>query len=156
MKRAFQFVAAAAAFAVAGAAMAHQFAAGGVTVTHPWSRPAAAGSNGVGFMGVTNTGPTPVTLVSVQTPGAARAMAHRTQSAGGVFSMAPAPHLVIKAGETVAFAPGGYHVMFTGLKAPLAPGDKLPATLTFKRGKEVIALPVTFNVQGAATAEHQH
>jgi copper(I)-binding protein len=58
----------------------------------------------------------------------------------------------------VTFAPGGYHVMFTGLKAPLAPGGKLPATLTFRRGAKKIVLPVTFNVPAAppSTSEHAH
>ena len=156
MKRFFPFAAALATLAVAGAALAHQFAAGGVTVTHPWSRPAAAGSNGAGFMGLTNTGATPMTFVSVATPGAAGAMIHRTRSVNGVYSMAPAANLVVEPGETVAFAPGGYHVMFTGLKAPLAAGGKLPATLTFKRGTQTIALPVTFNVQGGAAKAHEH
>ena len=152
------FLIAAVSTAIASAAAAHQFKGGDVTVGHPWSRPAAAGSNGAGFMTLTNTGATPVTFVSVNSPGSAGAMTHRTQAVGGVYSMAPAPNLVIKAGETVTFAPGGYHVMFTGLKAPLAPGGKLPATLTFKRGAAKIVLPVTFNVQAAApsSAGHAH
>ena len=154
MKRFFLF--AAVSMAIAGAAAAHEFKGGGVTVGHPWSRPAAAGSNGVGFMSLTNTGATPVTFVSVSSPGSAGAVAHRTQSVGGVYSMAPAPNLLIKAGETVTFAPGGYHLMFTGLKAPLAPGGKLPATLTFKRGAAKIVLPVTFSVQASRPAASGH
>jgi hypothetical protein len=38
---------------------------------------------------------------------------------------------------TVTFAPGGYHLMFTGLKRALAIGDRLPATLTFASGARV-------------------
>lgn len=161
MKTSLGLLTAVAAIAIAGSAMGHAFAAGGVTVTHPWSRPAAAGSNGAGFMGVTNTGRTPVTLVSVRTTGAASAVAHRTQAVNGVYSMAAAPNLVVKAGETVTFAPGGYHVMFMGLKAPLVVGGKLPATLIFKRGNETLTVPVTFNVQAGnvqagAKVEHRH
>jgi hypothetical protein len=32
----------------------------------------------------------------------------------------------------VALEPGGFHVMLTGLRAPLHAGDKLPLTLTFR------------------------
>jgi len=34
----------------------------------------------------------------------------------------------------VVFAPNGRHLMFIGLKKPLRPGDRVPATLRFASG----------------------
>ena len=46
-------------------------------------------------------------------------------------------------GETV-LAPGGYHVMITGLPSGPAEGDRIDATLTFETAGDV---DVTFNVE---------
>ncbi len=44
---------------------------------------------------------------------------------------------------TVTLAPGGYHVMFVGLKHPLVKGDTVQATLTFAHAGVVkVAMPV--------------
>ena len=50
-------------------------------------------------------------------------------------------------GKPVTFAPGGYHVMLMGLKAPLKVGDSFPLTLTFEH-----AHPVTVNATVEATS----
>ena len=39
----------------------------------------------------------------------------------------------IPAHGSVTLAPGGLHLMFIGLKAPLVAGEKLPVTLTFEK-----------------------
>ncbi len=69
--------------------------------------------------------------------------------------MKAAPNLAIAPGQTLTLAPGGYHVMFTGLKAALVPGSKLPATLTFRRGAATFPVAVTFNVDPPQD-EHKH
>ena len=43
----------------------------------------------------------------------------------------------LSAGGRVTFAPGGYHLMFLGLKRPLKVGDSLAATLVFASGARV-------------------
>jgi copper(I)-binding protein len=54
---------------------------------------------------------------------------------GGVMKMRPVEGgLEIKPGETVTLKPGGYHVMLTGLKAPLQQGKTLEATLKVDNG----------------------
>ena len=45
---------------------------------------------------------------------------------------------------TVTLAPGGYHLMFTGLKPPLAKGGAVKATLNFEHAG---AIPVEFAVR---------
>ena len=69
--------------------------------------------------------------------------------------MRAAPSVTIPADSTVTFAPGGYHVMLTGLKQPLVAGQSFPLTVSFAH-----AAPVTVEVKvqplgrGAAAAGH--
>ncbi len=155
MRAISKLIAAALLAALALPALAHDYTVGGVKIVHPWSRQAAKGGSGVGFATFTNTGKDAVTLIAVKTPAAASASIHQTVETAGVFSMRPVPSLAIAPGKTVTFAPGGYHVMFVGLKAALPAGGKLPATLTFRRGSQTIPVEVTFNVD-AAKEEHKH
>jgi copper(I)-binding protein len=39
----------------------------------------------------------------------------------------------IPAGGSVTLAPGGFHIMFVGLKESFADGGKVPVTLTFAK-----------------------
>jgi len=65
--------------------------------------------------------------------------------------------LELPAGKTVMLAPGGLHLMLTGLKAPLKLGDKLALKLRFEKAGEV---EVTVNVEDKPTAPaeaaHKH
>lgn len=53
--------------------------------------------------------------------------------------------LVIKPGETVTLKPGGYHLMFLDLKAPLKKGEPVKGTITFERAGPVT---IEFDVEG--------
>ena len=137
----------------AAPALAHDVQAGSLRISHPWTRPAAAGQNGAGDMVITNTGAQADILVSVTAAGARDTTIHQSMMHGDMASMvAVTDGLVIPPGGAVTLAPGGYHLMFTGLKAKTNPGDTLPATLTFARAG---AVKVTFDVQASsATADH--
>jgi copper(I)-binding protein len=54
--------------------------------------------------------------------------------------------LVLAAGDTVSFEPGGLHVMLVDLVAPLVPGASLPLTLEFAK-----AAPLMLDVPIAET-----
>ncbi|MFL5297493.1 MAG: copper chaperone PCu(A)C [Phenylobacterium sp.] len=112
-------------------------------VTRAWSRPAAAGTNGVGYLTLVNHGRKTDALVRVESPLAARADMHAGSMAGGVMSMQTVDRVQVPAGGSAQFAPGGYHIMLMGLKKPLAVGDKVPATLAFASGAH---LKVAFTV----------
>lgn len=130
---------------LAPAAHAGEAKLGAVTVRQPWSRPAQAGMNGVGFMTIVNAGKTPVTLKGAESPAAGKVEIHQSSMAGGVMSMRRADEgVVIPAGGQVAFAPGGYHFMLLGLKSAQSAGQKVPVTLVFDKGRK---LPVELNVQ---------
>lgn len=104
-----------------------------------WSRPAAAGMTGAGFMVVTNTGKTPDALVSASSPIAREVQIHQSKMSNGVASMQRLDRVPMAPGARVTFAPGGYHLMFMGLTRPLKAGDKAPVTLVFASGAKVEA-----------------
>ena len=128
-------------------------------VSAAWSRPAPAGATGAGFMTLANPGKAPDALVTVESPWAQSVEVHRSLMNGGVSSMQKQPRVALAPGGTVLFAPGGYHLMFVGLKRPLKPGERLPATLVFASGARV---SVAFEVRiapppaNAAPAGHAH
>ena len=99
-----------------------------------WSRPAAQGTTGAGFMTLTNPAAKADALVAVATPLAREVQIHRSSLKGGMASMQRLARVPLPAGRRVTFAPGGYHLMFMGLTKPLKAGDALPATLTFASG----------------------
>ncbi|KQW71040.1 hypothetical protein ASE17_14935 [Phenylobacterium sp. Root77] len=141
-------LAAAAVLAFSGASQAATYRLGALEAVSPWSRPAAAGGNGGGFLTIVNRGAAADALVAVETTAARKTEVHRTSTAGGVMKMERQDAgVTIPPGKQVAFAPGGYHVMFLGLTKPTKLGDKLPATLVFKSGAR---LKVEFQVAAAA------
>jgi copper(I)-binding protein len=146
----------AAAFALATLAVhAHEFKLGAITIGHPYARATAAGQpTGGGFLSFTNAGPADK-LLSVSADVSKSVELHTMAMDGDVMRMRQVDGIEVPAGKTVELKPGGYHVMFVGLKAPLKAGDKFPAKLKFEKAGEV---EVTFNVEapGADAAEHKH
>ena len=131
---------AAAALAAVLPAAAHA----GVAVSGAWTRPAAAGQNGAGYLTIVNTGPDAQTLQSASSPLAASVGLHQSVMAGGIMSMrALRGGLVIAPGQSVTFKPGGYHLMLTDLKRPLKAGARAPVELDFApAGKVTVELVV--------------
>jgi len=56
---------------------------------------------------------------------------------GNVMKMRRVDAVEVPAGQTVAFAPGGLHVMLIGLKEPLITGKTFPLTLNFEQAGAV-------------------
>ncbi|MDP4006328.1 DUF1775 domain-containing protein [Methylobacterium sp. NEAU K] len=134
--------------------------AGALSIQVPWARATPNGAKVAGgYLSITNAGTEPDKLTGVSLDRASRGEIHAMSMDGGVMKMAPVEGgLVIKPGETVTLKPGGYHLMFTDLKQPLAKGDKVDGTLTFEKAGTV---PVAFTVEGIAAqapnaGEHQH
>jgi copper(I)-binding protein len=72
-------------------------------------------------------------LVGANSPLARRAELHATSVRAGVARMKPVPSLALKAGESVALAPGGVHLMLYGLENTLSPGQSVPLELRFEK-----------------------
>ena len=126
-----------------------------MAVTDAWAR-ASAGAATTGAAYITLKGGAQADqLTGVSTPVAATAQVHQTTTENGIMKMRPVPSLPIPAGQTVAFAPGGTHVMLMGLTRQLMTGQSFPLTLTFSH-----APPVTVDVRvqplghGAPSGDH--
>ena len=61
----------------------------------------------------------------------------------------------IRPGQKVELKPGGLHIMFLGLHAPLKAGDRFPMKLTFERAGEV-TVQVHVDDGSKAADAHQH
>jgi len=148
--------------AAATASQAADYKLGAVTVRQPWSRPAQAGMNGVGFMTVVNAGKTPVTLKRMEAAGADSVEIHQSAMVGGVMTMRELDKgVVVPAGGQVAFAPGGYHFMILSLKAEQKVGQKVPVTLVFDNGRKLkvdlaVQLAPPSGGQAPPASEHRH
>lgn len=119
-----------------------------------WSRPAAQGTTGAGFMTLANPDAKPDALVAAESPAAREVQIHQSSMKGGVASMQRASRVPVPASGRVTFAPGGYHLMLMGLTKPLKAGETVPVTLTFASGAKVKA---SFVVGlGPPVAGHAH
>jgi copper(I)-binding protein len=164
MSRPFAIALTAILAAASAASLAHagDYKLGALTIRQPWSRPAQAGMNGVGFMTIVNAGKTPVTLQRMEAPVAASVEIHQSAMVGGVMTMRELDKgVVIPAGGQIAFAPGGYHFMILSLKTAQGVGQKVPVTLVFDNGRKVqveLAVQLTPPSGGPAPAmpEHRH
>jgi copper(I)-binding protein len=115
-------------------AQAQSSSNGSIEIVSPWARATAvSASTGGAFLTIVNKGSTDDRLLSISTPAAGKAELHRTENDNGVAKMTPIDALEVKAGHRIALAPGGYHIMLMGLKAPLKEGESFPLTLTFDK-----------------------
>lgn len=135
--------------------------AGTVTIRQPWSRPAQAGMNGVGFFTLANGGKAPVVLKGVESPAAGKVEIHQSAMNGAVMTMRRQDTVTIPAGGQVAFAPGGYHLMLLGLKSAQAVGQKVPVTLVFDNGRKaqvqlIVQLAPPPGAQAMPMGDHHH
>ena len=102
-------------------------------------------------MKITNSGTAPDRLISGSSDVASKFEVHEMSMENGVAKMRPVNGgLEIKPGQTVELKPGSFHIMFVGLKKPLASGDHIKGTLVFEKAG---SLDVEFDVHemGAST-----
>lgn len=125
---------------------AHEFKVGSLEIEHPWTRETPAGAKVAGgYFVVTNQGSTPDRLVSITSQVSEKAEIHEMAVKDGVMTMRPVDGGVeIPGGAKVELKPGGYHVMFMGLKEMPKLGEEFEATLTFEKAGPV---KVEFAVQ---------
>jgi len=120
-------------------AHADDVAAGSVKISAPWARATPKGAAvGVGYMTITNNGSAPDRLIGGASDVSNRFEIHEMTMDNGVMRMRPmAKGFEIKPGQSVELKPGGNHVMFVGLKKPLAQGEHVKATLAFEKAGKV-------------------
>jgi copper(I)-binding protein len=127
------------AVAMARPAAAADVMAGNLKISAPWARATPKGASvGGGYLSITNNGDTPDRLLGGSTGVSKGFEIHSMTMDNGVMKMRPVTGgLEIKPGQTVELKPGGYHVMFVGLKHGLRQGDHVNATLNFEKAGKV-------------------
>lgn len=114
-----------------------------VTITEPWARASVLASRPAAVY-LNLSSDTDDRLLSVTTPAADHVMIHAIETdAKNVSRMMHRDALELPAGETVALAPGGMHLMLMGLSEKLVEGSHVPVTLTFRdAGKMTTDVPI--------------
>ena len=151
----FSIAALVTALGTASAALAGDVVQGDIHVMKPWSRPLPPVSpNGAAYLTIMNMGGAPDRLVSVSTPAAERAELHTHSMEGGMAKMRRLESVAVAPGETVAFEPGGHHIMLMGLTEPLVDGKSFPLTLRFERAGDIEVEVMIMEPEGGASHMH--
>lgn len=129
---------------------------GDLTVEAPWLRATPGGAQVAGgYVRITNRGTAPDRLVGATMALAQRGEVHEMTNENGVMKMRPVDGIAIAPGASVELKPGGYHLMFLGLKEGLKQGQSVKGSLVFEKAG---AAEVTFEVGaiGARGPDHMH
>ncbi|WP_233864367.1 copper chaperone PCu(A)C [Paraburkholderia adhaesiva] len=108
-------------------------------VSDCWIRSMPGDTPSGGYFKLMNMSDKPINLESVGTDAFGMSMLHQTQISGNTSKMAPIDKATVAANSTLAFAPGGYHVMFEKAKKPLTVGSTIPVTFNFSDGEKIVA-----------------
>ena len=105
-----------------------------------------------GFMKIENKGAADQ-LISASSPVAGEVQLHEMAMEGNVMKMRQVKDIAVPAGGAVELKPGGLHLMFMNIKAPLAAGETVPVKLKFAKAGDVeVKMPV--NAMGAGAMKH--
>ena len=123
---------------LAAPAAARETMKGDITLVDPQIR-ASLGlpPNTAGYLTIRNRGSRPDRLLSASCACATRVELHTHRLERGVARMAKVAAIMTPARGQVVLAPGGAHLMFVGLRAPVVDGGDLPVTLVFERAGAV-------------------
>jgi copper(I)-binding protein len=120
-------------------AISQMVRAGNLRIEGAYARPTIGIANtGAVYLTVTNDGNSPDKLRRATTAVAEHAQLHIHAMKGDVMTMAPVECLVIPAGGRITMAPGGLHIMLTGLTSPLKEGQQFPMRLSFDNAGETV------------------
>lgn len=135
------------------AAFGQEVRAGSLAVLHSYARPTAPSQpTGAGYLSVVNTGADD-RLVSASAPVAQSVQLHSMRMEGDVMRMREVAAIELPAGQTVELKPGGWHLMFIGLKTSLAAGQSFPVKLKFEKAGTV-TVEMKVEAPGAADVRH--
>lgn len=113
---------------------------------------------GGGYLTITNKGSEPDTFISGQTDIASELQIHEMKMEGDVMKMRQLEQgIVIEPGASVTLKPGGLHIMFMSLQAPLVKETSFKATLNFaKAGSIDVEFKVMDNKHFMTQHSHTH
>ena len=135
-------------FGFTGAANAQNAKVGSVQIENAYTRATVPGQQAAGgFMKIESKGAADQ-LVSASSPVAGEVQLHEMAMDGNVMKMRQVKDITVPAGGAVELKPGGLHLMFMNIKAPLTAGETVPVKLKFAKAGEVeVKMPV--NAMGA-------
>ena len=127
-------------------------AANEVTVTNAWLRATPPGQKTAGaYLEIRSA--ENAALVAASTPVALKAELHTMNMSGGIMRMRPVEKIDLPAGKPVALAPGGSHIMLTGLKQPLKEGERVALSVTIQPSR---GAPLTVKVDAEVRSLGAH
>ena len=131
----------------------------GLAVRDAWVRAAPPSSKvGAAYFTLENAGGSPETLTGAATNVAERVELHDHVMDGDRMRMREIEGgVALEPGETVAFAPGGKHVMLIDLTEPLDDGGMVPLVLEFESGRTImLEVPIQRRAPQGGEAGHGH
>lgn len=137
-----------------------QAAEDGIQVSDAIARamPAVAPTSAV-FLTLHNDGDRDRALVGASSSAARNVELHTHTMSDGMMAMRRVPQVDIPAGQSVAFKPGGLHIMLIGLNHALEDGQQIDLTLEFADGQTMqLQVPVGQPGMGGGMGgmDHQH
>ena len=116
----------------------------GLHVENGWASPTPGGVNlSAGYLTIVNDSDTADRLTGASSPRAASVDLHEMSMDGPVMRMRMTGSIAIPAHGRVALAPGGTHLMFTGVTPPFAESERIIVRLRFEHaGVVAVELPV--------------
>lgn len=115
-----------------------------VEIVDAWAAPSPGGVDvAAGYLTIVNASPRDDALVAASSPAAGRVELHEMSMDGDVMRMRQVDRFEIAAGAQAELAPGGAHLMFMQLPAPLNEGSEVALQLTFEQAGPIdVVLPV--------------
>jgi len=112
-------------------------------VSDAWARASAGMARaGAAFMILDNPTPEADTLIAAEAEVSKVVELHTHIDDNGVMRMRKVDGIAVPAHGRTVLKPGGLHVMFIGLTAPLVEGARFDLTLIFKKAGRIV-VPVT-------------
>jgi len=144
-----------ASIAFSGSLMAQNALVGPIKIENAYTRATVPGQQVAGgFMKIENKGIADQ-LVSVSSPAAGEVQLHEMAMEGNVMKMRQVKDITVPAGGSVELKPGGLHLMFMNIKAPLTAGESVPVKLKFAKAGEVeVKMPVNAMGQPGGAMKH--
>ena len=126
----------------------------GLSLDGAWVRALPPGQpNTAAYLTATNRGAAAVTIVGAGAAIAAATEIHTTREVDGLQRMEQVARLSVAPGQSLAFAPGGTHLMLLGLAQMPVPGEQVRLCLELAGGAQVCTLA---EVKKSAGDEQSH
>lgn len=138
-----------------GAVVAHESQDGqALEISDVWARKTRRTTSAAVYMRIHNATDEPDVILEAATPRASMTTLHMSSETDGIMRMEMQDAVALPAGETVAFEPGGLHIMLMGLDQPLEEGDVFPITLKLERAGDVTVYVEVTGLSGPSASHH--